>query len=268
MEYEAVQKSIVSFVRTEIQKRGANNAIIGVSGGIDSAVMTVLATEALGNKNVFGLILPDADVTPIADVRDALDLCNKLKIEYRQIDINEVKSSFLTHLDASDNKLIQGNLSARIRMCILYYYSGLLKGLVLGTSNKTEIELGYFTKYGDGGADLLPLGDLYKTQVFALARHLGLPDTIINKKSSARLWPEQTTETELGLSFEILDKIIERMNNTRNDSNSTDAEGSKSQIITRLAKDFPSVNQTLIEGIYNLSRLNRHKVTPPSVCRV
>lgn len=268
MDYEAVRKSIVRFINTEINERKTNGVVIGVSGGIDSAVVAVLATEALGNERVFGLILPDADITPISDVTDAVNLCTMLNIEFRKIQINDPKSSFLKILDETENQLIQGNLAARIRMCILYYYSGLLKKLVLGTSNKTELELGYFTKYGDGGSDLLPLGDLYKTDIFELANHLNIPENIINKKSSARLWPGQITENELGVSFAILDQILKRMNELsialyRQKVCDLDVE-----IIKRLSEDFPSIDLDSIRAVYNLRKLNRHKVTPPSVCKV
>jgi NAD+ synthase len=268
MELEAVRKSIVSFIKTEVHNRGTNGAVIGVSGGIDSAVMVALAAEALGNEHVFGLILPDSDITPISDVIDATNLCIKLNIEFRKIYINEPKASFQKILDETENRLLQGNLVARIRMCIMYYYSGLLKKLVLGTSNKTELELGYFTKYGDGGADLLPLGDLYKTNVFELARHLNIPENITNKKSSARLWPGQVTEEELGVSFPLLDGILKRINELYCAFDSKKVFDLDEKIIKDLAEDFPSIDLDSIRGVYKLSRLNRHKVTPPPVCKL
>jgi NAD+ synthase len=268
MDNEAVRRSIVSFIKTEVNNRMPDGVVIGISGGIDSAVMAVLATEALGNEHVFGLILPDVDVTPASDITDAITLCTKLNIDFRKIHINDPKSSFLAILDETQSSLLQGNLVARIRMCIMYYYSGLLKKLVLGTSNKTELQLGYFTKYGDGGADLLPLGDLYKTDVFELARYLNVPKSIIDKKSSARLWPGQVTENELGISFEILDQILKRMNDLSTALFQEKVLDFDVEIVARLAKDFPSINLNSIKSVYNLSRINRHKVTPPSICKL
>lgn len=268
MEDETVYNTIINFIQNEVKLRNTTGVIVGVSGGIDSAVMAVLAVKALGSENVYGLIMPDADITPVSDITDAQNLSKSLGIKYRIIKINEIKSSFLNLLHECDNNLILGNLVARIRMCILYYYSGLLQRLVLGTSNKTEMEIGYFTKYGDGGADLLPLGDLYKTQIFELAEYLKIPSNIVNKKSSARLWQGQITETELGISFERLDKILDSMNLLLKKYSFENVENNHSEILSKLEKDYPSTSQETIKRIYTLSVLNRHKVKPISVCRI
>lgn len=270
MDPENAHDIIIDFIRTEIKKRRSKGIVIGISGGIDSAVLAVLATEALGNEHVFGLILPDEGITPMADITDAINLCNNLHIHYRKIPINDPKSSILGLLDRTDNKIIQGNLVARIRMSILYYYAALLERLVLGTSNKTEIGLGYFTKFGDGGADLLPLGDLYKTQVFALARYLCVPEAIVNKRSSARLWPGQLTEIELGLSFEMLDKILEQMNSLSQHGASVNGGGLdfNQTVFQELCGKFPNIDPDLITRIFNLSTLNRHKSLLPYICNL
>ena len=182
--------------------------VIGLSGGIDSSVVAYSAFRALGKDKVLGLILPDKDITPQQDIDDALEICSVLGIEYKIIYINSIKDQILKDVEKTDNNLVKGNLLSRIRMCILYYYANLLNRFVLGTANKTEIAIGYFTKYGDGASDLFPIGDLYKTQVRGFAKFLNISNSIINKKSSARLWKDQQTEDEIGLSFDDLDAVL------------------------------------------------------------
>ncbi len=258
MNIRRVSGEIVNFIKTEITNRKSEGVVIGISGGVDSAVLAYLAVKALGNARVFGLLLSDKDVTPSNDIDDALEVCDRLDIEYRKINIDDPKQGFLQLLDQTENKIIKGNLVARIRMCFLYYYAGLKNRLVLGSSNKTELNLGYFTKYGDGAADLLPLGDLYKTQITALAKYVEVPHTIVEKKSSARLWADQITEVELGLPFNQLDKIIDKIINTQN-FESADAE---------MLSDLLDINKESIQKIQNLISANRHKLSFPPICKV
>ena len=177
-----------------------------MSGGIDSSLTAVLAVKALGNQQVFGLILPDSSLTPKTDTKDAIDLVKSLKIKYKVIELNKIKKQIVTSLPK--NKMARANLLVRLRMSLLYYYATAMNLLVLGTGDKSEIMLGYFTKYGDGGADLFPIADLYKTEVRSLAQYLGIPAKIIDKKSSARLWKGQTAEGEIGMKYEEIDKIL------------------------------------------------------------
>ena len=216
MNFESISQEIMNFIKKETESRKSNGVVLGISGGIDSTVLAYLATRAIGPENVKGLILPDETVTPSNDIEDALRICSILKIDSEKIYINKPKNSFLEIIKHTDNILLTGNLVARIRMCVLYYYSGLMGRLVLGSSNKTELMLGYFTKFGDGAADLLPLGDLYKTQLFGLAKYLEIPGSVIDKKSSARLWANQFTEDELGLPFIQLDKILQFFESSNN----------------------------------------------------
>ena len=216
MNFESISQEIMNFIKKETESRKSNGVVLGISGGIDSTVLAYLATRAIGPENVKGLILPDETVTPSSDIEDALRICSNLKIDSEKIYINKPKNSFLEIIKPTDNVLLTGNLVARIRMCILYYYSGLMGRLVLGSSNKTELMLGYFTKFGDGAADLLPLGDLYKTQLLGLAKYLEIPGSVIDKKSSARLWANQFTEDELGLPFTQLDKILQFFESSNN----------------------------------------------------
>jgi NAD+ synthase len=204
---EQVCSKIIRFIRKEVKKRSAQVVVVGISGGIDSAVAAALAAKALGPDKVFGLLLPDSSVTPKKDTSHALELVRGLKIRYKIIELKTLRKHLLQRLP--NNKLASGNLLVRLRMSLIYYYAAILNGLVLGTGDKSEMSLGYFTKYGDGAADLFPISDLYKTQVRALARYLSIPDEIINKESSARLWKGHTAEREIGLAYDDIDIILD-----------------------------------------------------------
>jgi NAD+ synthase len=159
---EQVCSAITRFIRKEMKKRNARVVVVGISGGIDSAVTLSLATKAIGPEKVFGLILPDSSVTPKRDTTHAVELGRRLNIRHKTIELKTIKKYLLQKLP--DNKLARGNLLVRLRMSLIYYYAAILNGIVLGTGDKSEISLGYFTKYGDGAADLLPIADLYKTK--------------------------------------------------------------------------------------------------------
>ncbi|MDD2666174.1 MAG: NAD+ synthase [Methanocellales archaeon] len=208
---EIVEK-ITEFIRTSVENANAKGAILGLSGGIDSSVTAFLSAQALGNENVLGILLPEKGITREEDVEDALRIAKKLGIEHKVIEISEIMDileSALPNYDPNE-RVCHGNLKARIRMCILYYYANLLNRLVIGTGNRTEILLGYTTKYGDAGVDILPLGELYKMQVRALAMYLGVPEQIIRKAPSAGLWVGQTDEEEFGCSYELVDAILKK----------------------------------------------------------
>ncbi|RLF02082.1 MAG: NAD(+) synthetase, partial [Thermoprotei archaeon] len=196
--------------REKLAESGAKGFIIGVSGGVDSSTTLPLLVKAVGSSRVRALILPDKHSTPKEDIEDALGLVQALNVKHDFIEINDILEAFRRSLPAYDQSKVaaEGNLKARIRMCILYYYANKLNYLVCGTGDKSEILIGYFTKYGDGGVDILPIGDLYKTQVRQLALHLGLPEKIALKPSSPRLWPGQVAEKELGLSYEEIDLVL------------------------------------------------------------
>ena len=260
MNFESASQEIIDFIKKETEIRKSKGIVLGISGGIDSAVLAYLATRAIGSKNVKGLILPDESVTPSDDIEDALTICSNLNIDYEKMSINKPKDSFLEIIKDNKNILLAGNLVARIRMCMLYYYSGQMGRLVLGSSNKTELMLGYFTKFGDGAADLLPLGDLYKTQLFGLAKYLEIPDSIIEKKSSARLWADQFTEEELGLPFIQLDKILQCFESHTNVSHDNADQA--------ILKEFPEIRLDMFQKVKLKIAHNQHKLIFPPVCKI
>lgn len=246
MNFSTITTTIVKFIKIEHKKRQKQGVVIGLSGGLDSSVVASLAVNAIGAKNVFGIIIPDYNVTPMNDVFDALELARKLKIKSRIMDISDVKNQFLKYL--YPNEFATGNLTARLRMCVLYYYAGIMNRLVLGTTDKSELELGYYTKHGDGAADLLPIADLYKTQVRQLAKYLKVPNSIINKESSPRLWVEQTAEKELGISYEKIDNILQFLDDSNHDK--------KSKIF----------NSTDLSFVQSIVKKNYHKKISAPIC--
>jgi len=208
--YPGIKDKIVAFINSKVSESGANGAVIGLSGGIDSTLTAYLTVSALGPEKVMGLLLPEKGITSKQDINDALEIAKVLGIEYKFIEISPVLDSFSSIIPLFDNtaKTANGNLKARTRMCILYYHANLMDRIVVGTGNKTELLLGYFTKYGDGGVDIEPIGGLYKTQVRELSRYMGIPAKIIEKTPTAGLWPGQTDESELGVSYEMADQIL------------------------------------------------------------
>lgn len=207
-----VSERIVSFTREKVEEANANGVVVGLSGGVDSSTVAFLSVKALGPEKVLGLIMP-TDVTKREDIEDAKTIAELLKIKHEIINISSILKTFkevlrsCEHFDEKDIVAF-GNIHARVRMIVLYYHANRLNRLVAGTGNKSELLIGYFTKYGDGGVDILPIGDLYKTQVRQLARYLGVPERIIMKTPSAGLWKGQTDEGEIGISYELLDKIL------------------------------------------------------------
>ena len=179
--------------------------VLGLSGGIDSAVVGTLAYRTLKEKTL-ALIMPDSDVSPDSETRDAVSLAESLGLEYEMIDINPIVKEYSSHL--KPDEMATGNLRARIRASILYYHANSKNAIVLGSSDKSEWLIGYFTKFGDGASDLLPIVSLYKLQVRGIAEHLGIPQNIITKKSSPHLWKGHLAEEEIGLDYEEIDPIL------------------------------------------------------------
>lgn len=201
-----LRRILVGFIDNEVRKMGFQRAVIGISGGVDSSLSAFLAAEALGPQNVWGLIMPYRTSSP-ESVAHARLVVEKLGINSALIDITPMIDVYFSSFPEAD-QIRRGNKMARERMTILYDHSAALSALVLGTSNKTELMLGYGTLYGDMACAINPLGDLFKTQVRQLASHLGVPEEIVRKKPSADLWVGQTDEEELGFTYEQVDQIL------------------------------------------------------------
>ncbi len=257
-DFTLINDSINAFIKNQVQRGKVNGVVVGLSGGIDSTVAAYCASNSIGKERVLGLLLPDKEITPQQDIDDALEICSILKIDYKLIYINNVKNQFLEILEKTDNNLVRGNLLSRTRMCILYYYANLMNRFVLGTADKSELAIGYFTKFGDGASDLFPLGDLYKTQVKEYAKFLNIPNQIISKKSSARLWKNQETEKEIGLSFAELDAILSFIQ--KKDKHKFD--------YSLIKKMFPSLSQNKLDYVLDLINKSEHKFSFPPICRL
>lgn len=198
---------IEQMIRYSCWQSGLEKIVIGVSGGIDSAVTSVLCCRAIGSDRVLGLTLPTA-VTSGDDIRDATDFCSSLGMEHRVISIDPHLEAYRQMPVFVETPYLIGNLMARTRMVVLYYYANKEGRLVCGTSNRTEYLLGYTTKYGDNAADLQPILHLFKTEIRDLARDLGVPGTIIRKSPSAGLWAGQSDEAEIGFPYPVIDTAL------------------------------------------------------------
>ena len=203
---EQETNKIISFIKTTFEEANFSKAVIGISGGLDSAVIATLLVRALGKENVLGFLLPHHLQR---DASDAGSFARSLGIPWEVINIGDIVDITTQYAGIPEDDYLRiGNIKARTRMMLLYDLSSLHKALVVGTGNKTELTLGYFTLHGDGACALEPIGHLYTTQVKQLAKYPGVPKKIVDKVPSAGLWPGQTDEEELGASYEDIDKIL------------------------------------------------------------
>ena len=208
LNHEEVINKLTSFIKDKVNETKAKGVVIGISGGVDSATVTYLAVNALGKERVLGLIMP---YYKNKDLDDAILVCKTLGIKYKVISIKNIVDEIEKSLGFELDPVSRGNLMARTRMILLYTHANSRNYLVLGTSNKSEFLTGYFTKWGDGASDYAPLINLYKTEVWKIAKVLGVPERIINKKPSAGLWEGQSDEDELGITYRQLDEILYRL---------------------------------------------------------
>jgi len=215
-ELEQRREHIASFISDTYEAAGADTAVIAISGGVDSSLTSHLAVEALGRENVYGLVMP-SEVNRTDNMSDAERVAGELLgIEYDLIEIDPLVEAFCAanpNVTIGDEftgqeQVAVGNLRARIRAVLNYFAANRRGGLVVGTGNRTEAAVGYFTKYGDGAVDCHPIATLYKQQVRQLARHVGVPGDMADKPSTAGLWADQTDEGELGMTYDTLDSII------------------------------------------------------------
>lgn len=203
---------IVCWIKSRVRKAGAEGIVLGLSGGIDSAVVAALCIRAIGRGKVLALFLPCKSNPD--DLKDAKLVAKSLGLKTKLVKLSKVYNSFLSVLPGS-NVLSKNNLKPRLRMTTLYYFANKLNYLVCGTGNKSELMVGYFTKYGDGGVDILPIGDLLKYQVRSLAKELKIPEKIILKAPTAGLWKGQTDEGEMGLKYKVLDEVLKNIKSNK-----------------------------------------------------
>lgn len=207
-----------SFIKDTVKKTKSKGVVIGLSGGIDSAVVTKLCADALGPENVLNIFMPSRG-TPAEDYKTTADLAILWGTEYRVVDVQPaVDALAAVLLSDAETPLERGNISARCRMAVLYNLAKKRQYLVAGTSNQSEIMMGYFTKFGDGACDMTPLANMYKTEVRQIAAIIGVPQPIIDKPPSAGLWEGQTDESEMGIKYEDLDAILYEMEQDRTDA--------------------------------------------------
>ncbi|MCC3144242.1 NAD(+) synthase [Halanaerobium sp. Z-7514] len=219
-DYKEIAENLSKWIKKKIKESGSDGAVVGLSGGIDSSLTSLLCKKAFPD-NTLGLILPCQSKKE--DQIDAVEHAESFAIEYKIIDLENTYQEFINNLSSTNSaesiqsikntderrlKLALANIKPRLRMSYLYFYANLNNYLVVGTDNRSELKLGYFTKYGDGGIDLAPLANLTKSEVRKTAAELNISDKIINKDPSAGLWEEQKDETELGMSYEEIDKYI------------------------------------------------------------
>ncbi len=227
-----VERILVSFLREEVGSAGLQRAVLGLSGGVDSAVSCALAARAFGPGNVLALCLPYHASDPASE-RDARAVAQALGVRCEVVDISPQVDGYFARFPDAD-RMRRGNKMARERMSVLYDRSAEFRGLVVGTSNKTELLLGYGTLFGDMASAVNPIGDLYKTQIFRLARHLDLPEAVCAKAPSADLWSGQTDEAEMGFTYEAVDRLLWDMVERRLTDAELAAAGHAPEFVTRV----------------------------------
>jgi NAD+ synthase len=250
-----VIEEISFFIRSQAEISGLNGAIVSVSGGVDSAVVLALTVKALKSKKVRAITMPERDITPESDITDVMQLTDMLDVTCDIIDITPLVQLMQRILPLyNPNDMVSfGNIKARTRMIVAYHYANIMKRMVIGSVNKTELLTGYFTKYGDGAVDLMPMADLYKNQVRQLARQLNIPEKIIKKTPTAGLWPGQSDEEELGSSYDIIDLIL---------------YGYEKELPeNKIAKSL-DVSPLLVQRILGRVRTNRHKRQLPLILKL
>ena len=241
---------IQKFIQTRVKEAGAEGVVLGLSGGIDSATTLALAVSSIGSENVKGLIMPFKESESISL---ATKHANSLNVNVKKYNISSIVDNYKEVSDSYSSKASEGNLHSRIRMALLYGEAFSSNHLVIGTSNKSELLVGYYTKWGDRASDFLPMVDLFKSQVYALARSLDVPTEILERIPTAELWEGQSDEEELGISYESLDKILLGLE--------------KQLSSTDLAKST-GINVESINRIDDLVKRTIHKRVFPPVCKI
>ena len=251
LDVKVVNNMLVQFVRDETKNAGFQRGVIGVSGGVDSAVSAALTAAALGKENTVGVLMPYKTSSP-KSVEDARLAVDQLGIRSELVDISGMVDAYCEAHKVTD-RVRRGNVMARMRMIVLYDVSAREQALVIGTSNKTEIMVGYGTLFGDTASAINPLGDLYKTQIWQLARHMGLPQQIVEKVPTADLWEGQSDEAELGCTYPQLDALLYHLVDERRNDDELKAFGYDSAFVDR---------------VKSLIRKNQFKRRPPLIAKV
>lgn len=271
-DWESIANRAKKFIRDQVSSSKSKGVVFGLSGGVDSAVTAYLCCKALGPKQCLALVMPNSDFTPSSETDDGILMAKHLDIPYVLIPIEHMSKAVTAHDDTNNMSLsgqndntrtsvdstqrrVVGNLNARIRSVLLYYEAQKRNYLVVGTDDRSEHLIGYFTKYGDGACDILPIAELYKTQVWNLARHLGVPTHIIQKEPSPHLWKDHSISSELGMGYDIIDTILSDMMKTGcTDLKDVDA------ISKRLEVSIDRVKRVIL-----LNRFSEHKRHMPPV---
>ncbi len=249
---EAVRETIVKGLREFLKETGLKGLVLGMSGGVDSSLAAALAAQAVGPENVHALLLPEVGLSSPEGIRDAEEWAKTLGVNYQRVDINPFLEP-LSRIPWERSKVAVMNAKPRIRMLLLYDLANSKGLIVVGAGNKTELLLGYFTKHGDGACDVLPLGDLYKTQVWQLAEHVGVPERIVKKVPTAELAPGQTDEGEMGLSYRMADVVLHLCVEKGRPPEEAEAMG---------------IPRETVENVLQRVKANAHKRTPPRVIKV
>jgi NAD+ synthase len=251
LDYPIIKNNLVGFIRNELSRANLKTGIVGLSGGIDSALTAFLTAEALGPENTYCIMMPYKTSNPNSRAHAEL-VVNQLKCKSELVEITPMVEPLFA-MDKDITPLRKGNIMARERMIVLYDRSSKYNGLVIGTSNKTETLLGYATMYGDNACAINPIGELYKTQVWQFAEYLGIPQELINKAPSADLWDGQTDEKELGFTYKEIDKFFYQM-----------VDEKKS--ITELLKS--GYEQSFIDRVNNRIESTQYKRRMPIVAKL
>ena len=249
---DLLERALVSFLAEELSVSGLGGYVVGLSGGVDSAVSAALAVRAVGRERVFAFALPGPTSDP-QSLADGRLVAQELGLPLEVLELAPVVEPLVALVGASGDRIRVGNLHARLRMTVLFDQAKRLRSLVLGTSNKSETLLGYSTLFGDAAASVQPLGDLFKTQVWALAEHLGLPEAVVGKPPTADLWPGQSDESELGFGYREADRVLYWLHE----------RGASREAL--LERGFP---EALVDPVLGAYARNRFKWRPTVVARV
>ncbi len=256
LNYKTITDQITKFICRQVDDASATGVVFGLSGGIDSTVIAYLAKKALGDR-CLALILPNSKFTPDFETNDGLLVARNLGMRHIVIPIDTIADTMINScpsdpfINNAHKKKTIGNLNARIRAMLLYYEGQKNNYLVIGTDNRSEFLIGYFTKYGDGACDMLPIAELYKTQVRSLGKFLGIPSHIIKKQSGPYLWEDHTAIAELGVDYEHIDQILECIQHNDDD------------IATKLG-----IDSRIVDKVISLNRGSNHKRRMPPIAKL